>query len=256
MVKTLKKLLLSRRSILWAPALTMAVTVLATYLFLGVLNGIDTIQVLPLAAGLVQPIVLAFLMFILSFSGVLETFSQAVAFSQARRRALGLTLSSNGCSALSALVTGGVLVALEHMVAPALGLWLSGADRVVWGESPTTAVPELWQGTQAEWQEMLEEIRTTLYLQDVALDWWWWLAAAALGMALGLITGAIIQRFGARGMWAVWCVFILLSLAPQLLGYETMLFSEFVIYLEVIAGFLGVVGLVWSVRSLLRATIR
>ena len=256
-MKTLKKMLLADRSALIVPVATMAGFFGVLYLVYGIISVTSSdVHNLVLMAGVILPVGLGFLMFALTMGNVIGTFSQALLFSQTRRRALGLTLGMSGAEALAAMAVGGVLVALEHAAFPALWLALTGRSQMVWGETPPMPVPELWQGTDQQWREMLEQFRATLYVQDAALDWWWWVVIAVGCAALGLITGAFIQRFGAKALWWLWALIMITSLAPQLLGNQLMLFSEFLEYLAVMGVVLLAAGLVWSIHSLLHAPVR
>lgn len=180
------------------------------WLCLGVLGGIFLIaQVVtgiallcgahsaPLLSGIILPIAAAFLI-LLTTLGHMSTFLQALRFGQTRRRALGLVLAMCALEGAAGMALSALLAWMERTLLPALWLLLSGADQLVWGEVPPTPEPSLIAGN-AEWQAFLEEFRATLYLDSFALDWWWFLLLPVAGLLAGLILGAFLQRFGARG---------------------------------------------------------
>ena len=240
------------------------------WLCLGVLGGIFLVaQVVtgiallcgahsaPLLSGIILPIAAAFLI-LLTTLGHMSTFLQALRFGQTRRRALGLvlamcTLEGAGTAALSAL-----LAWIERTLLPALWLLLSGANQLVWGEVPPTPEPSLIAGN-AEWQAFLEEFRATLYLDSFALDWWWFLLLPVAGLLAGLILGAFLQRFGAKGGWILWVIWMVVCLGPQLVGENAFFIGQWDPFgptaLIALAVFALLAGL-WSVWSLLHAVVK
>ena len=236
------------------------------WLCLGVLGGIFLVaQVVtgiallcgahsaPLLSGIILPIAAAFLI-LLTTLGHMSTFLQALRFGQTRRRALGLvlamcTLEGAGTAALSAL-----LAWIERALLPALWLALSGADKLVWGEVPP--LPAVWEGTDQGWQALLDELSSTLYVDFYLLDWWWYLLLLAIGLLAGLILGAFLQRFGARGAWILWGIWMVLTFAPQLLGYNVLMIGHWGWWTVPLIAALVLAGLIWSVWSLLHAVVK
>ena len=209
----------------------------------------------PLISGTILPISAAFLVLFLVLVHVNDLFLLALRLGQTRRRALGLTLTlctleGAGTAALSAL-----LAWIERALLPALWLALSGADKLVWGEVPPTPEPSLIAGN-AEWQAFLEEFRATLYLDSFALDWWWYPLQLAIGLAVGLILGAFLQRFGAKGAWILWMVWMVIALGPQLVGKNAMLIGQWTAWMGAAAIVFAVAAGIWSVWSLLHAVVK
>ena len=155
--------------------------------------------------------------------------------------------------ALSAL-----LAWIERTLLPALWLLLSGADKLVWGEVPPTPEPSLIAGN-AEWQAFLEEFRATLYLDSFALDGWWFLLLPVAGLLAGLILGAFLQRFGAKGGWILWVIWMVICLGPQLVGENAFFIGQWDPFgptaLIALAVFTPLAG-IWSVWSLLHAVVK
>ena len=210
----------------------------------------------PLPSGVALPIAVGIMTLAVTVSHVSISFVQALQFGQSRRRALGLMLSlvllEGGCSmALAAALTW-----VERTLFPALWLVLSGKEQLVWGGIPPIPAPAPWDGSNQEWAALLDEISSTLYLQDVSLDWWWFPVILLIGLAAGFIVGACLQRFGAKGGWILWCVWMAICFAPQLLPLEDLslpLPPDFLLYAAVV---LAAVMLIWSVWSLLHAVVK
>lgn len=240
------------------------------WLCLGVLGGIFLVaQVVtgiallcgahsaPLLSGIILPIAAAFLI-LLTTLGHMSTFLQALRFGQTRRRALGLVLAMCALEGAGAAALSALLAWIERALLPALWLLLSGADKLVWGEVPPTPEPSLIAGN-AEWQAFLEEFRATLYLDSFALDWWWFLLLPVAGLLAGLILGAFLQRFGAKGGWILWVIWMVICLGPQLVGENAFFIGQWdqfgptaLIALAVFAAAAGI----WSVWSLLHAVVK
>lgn len=240
------------------------------WLCLGVLGGIFLIaQVVtgiallcgahsaPLLSGIILPIAAAFLI-LLTTLGHMSTFLQALRFGQTRRRALGLVLAMCALEGAAGMALSTLLAWMERTLLPALWLLLSGADKLVWGEVPPTPEPSLIAGN-AEWQAFLEEFRATLYLDSFALDWWWFLLLPVAGLLAGLILGAFLQRFGARGGWILWMIWMVICLGPQLVGENVFFIGQWDQFgpatLIALAVFTPLAG-IWSVWSLLHAVVK
>lgn len=197
-------------------------------------------------SGVLLPVVGAFVLLIISVGHVLLTFDQAVRFGRARRRALALTMGQILIESafVTALATG--LNALERAFAPALWLKLSGRHVIHWGVDGMR-IPE---GMQAEYEVLWQDI---LFIEDFALDWWVPPLILLLGAAAGLVVGAVVQRFGKWGAWSLWALWMGFFLIFNRLPWRT---HEVVNWLVPLLAVIGVVGLLWSVWSLLHATIK
>ena len=202
----LKKLMALHRADWWVCLGTVGGIFLSTQLITGIALwwGDQGTRSAPLISGTILPISTVFLVLFLVLVHVNDLFLLALRLGQTRRRALGLTLTlctleGAGTAALSAL-----LAWIERALLPALWLALSGADKLVWGEVPP--LPAVWEGTDQGWQALLDELSSTLYLDSFALDWWWYPLLLAIGLLAGLIIGAFLQRFGAKGAWILWMV--------------------------------------------------
>lgn len=209
----------------------------------------------PLLSGTILPISAAFLALFLVLVHVNDLFLLALRLGQTRRRALGLTLALSALEGAAGMALSALLAWIERTFLPALWLVLSGADKLVWGEVPPTPEPSLIAG-DAEWQAFLEEFRATLYLDSFALDWWWYPLQLAIGLAVGLILGAFLQRFGAKGAWILWMVWMVIALGPQLVGKNAMLIGQWTAWMGAAAVVFAVAAGIWSVWSLLHAVVK
>ena len=197
-------------------------------------------------SGILLPIVGAALLLITSIGHVSMTFEQAVRSGSTRRRALALTVGQIVVESAFVTAIAALLNALERAFAPALWLKLSGRQVIEWGVDGRR-IPE---GMQAEYEVLWQDI---LFIEDFALDWWVPPVLILLGAAVGFVIGALIQRFGRRGGWVLWGLWMVFFLIFPRLPWKT---HEVVNWLIPLLVGLGVLALIWSVRSLLRATIK
>ena len=190
------------------------------------------------------PIVGGFTALVAGISHVGVSFEQALRFGQTRRRALGLTLGLMSFEAAFALALAGLLAAVEHFLCPPLWARLAGADSWRFGGFSAPA-PE--PGAAAPVRESL------LMVEGFTLDWYWGLLIFALAMGGCIIVGAVIQRFGAKGGWLIWCICFAPMILMQIFPREIASAAELVIPLLAV---LFVAGFLWAVWSLLRAVVR
>lgn len=194
-----------------------------------------------LVSGTVLPITSAFVILMISLGHTMAAYTMAVKFSQTRRRALGLTLGLVGFEAACSMGLAALLTLLERIAAPRLWMWLAGADGLV-----------LERGGQVT---AVVAGETPLLAEDVSLDWWWFPLLAAAAILLGLIMGAIILRFGRKGGWTLWWIWMAACLLPQL-GFPSLPIADFLGWLAVFAAVFFAGLSAWSVWYLLRAPIK
>ena len=252
----LKKLMVLHRADWWVCLGTVGGIFLSTQLITGIALwwGDQGTRSAPLISGTILPISTAFLVLFLVLVHVNDLFLLALRLGQTRRRALGLTLTlcaleGAGTAALSVL-----LAWIERAFLPALWLALSGADKLVWGEVPP--LPAVWEGTDQGWQALLDELSSTLYLDSFALDWWWCPLLLAIGLLAGLILGAFLQRFGAKGGWIIWGIWMVVCLGPQLVGKNVFFIGQWTQGMGAAAIVFAVAAGIWSVWSLLHAVVK
>ena len=252
----LKKLMVLNRADWWVCLGTVGGIFLITQLITGIALwwGDQGTRSAPLISGTSLPISTAFLVLFLVLGHVNDLFLLALRLGQTRRRALGLTLALCALEGAGAAALSALLAWIERALLPALWLALSGADKLVWGEVPP--LPAVWEGTDQGWQALLDELSSTLYLDSFALDWWWYPLLLAIGLAVGLIIGAFLQRFGAKGAWIIWGIWMVLTFAPQLLGYNVLMIGHWGWWAVPLIAALVLAGLIWSVWSLLHAVVK
>lgn len=252
----LKKLMALHRADWWVCLGTVGGIFLSTQLITGIALwwGDQGTRSAPLISGTILPISTAFLVLFLVLVHVNDLFLLALRLGQTRRRALGLTLALCALEGAGAAALSALLAWIERALLPALWLALSGADKLVWGEVPP--LPAVWDGTDQGWQALLDELSSTLYLDSFALDWWWYLLLLAIGLAVGLILGAFLQRFGAKGGWIIWAIWMVICLGPQLVGKNALLIGQWTAWMGAAAVVFAVAAGVWSVWSLLHAVVK
>ena len=209
---------------------------------------------IPMVSGIILPITACVLIAFAGAANVGVSFGQALRFGQTRRRALGLTAGMTAVQGAAVMLLSLLLTALERLLLPALWLALSGAERLMWGEVPP--LPAVWEGTDQGWQALLDELSSTLYVDFYLLDWWWYLLLPLIGLLAGFIIGAFLQRFGGRGAWVIWGIWMVLTFAPQLLGYNVLMIGQWSQWMGAAAVVFAVAAGIWSVWSLLHAVVK
>ena len=209
---------------------------------------------IPMVSGIILPITACVLIAFAGAANVGVSFGQALRFGQTRRRALGLTAGMTAVQGAAVMLLSLLLTALERLLLPPLWLALSGAERLMWGEVPP--LPAVWDGTDQGWQALLDELSSTLYVDFYLLDWWWYLLLPLIGLLAGFIIGAFLQRFGGRGAWVIWGIWMVLTFAPQLLGYNVLMIGHWGWWTVPLIAALVLAGLIWSVWSLLHAVVK
>ncbi len=195
-----------------------------------------------LLSGAILPIASAFVILMISLGHTLSSYTLAVKFSQTRRRSLGLTLGLVGFEALCSMGFAALLTLLERAAAPRFWLWLTGTDGLDIGRGGQTV-------TQIAGAN-------PLLVEDFSLAWWWFPLLAVGTAALGLMIGAVILRFGRRGGWTLWGIWMVCCFAPQLLPWEAHWFTFPLQYLGAAGGVFALACLAWCAHYLLHAPIK
>lgn len=194
------------------------------------------------------------------------TFDLSLRFGQTRRRAMGQFLGLSCFEAAFGFVFAALLSALERLVCPALWAKLAGLDGWVLGKTGSIApLPDI-PGMDVEpvrmfvnsVGELVPLPENTLLIRDFSLDWYWWLLIFAAALAGGIIIGALIQRFGQKGIWIVYGFWMVPLFLSQFFRSELFdrvsWFSP--ILLPLLAGLFVVSLLLWSIWSMLHAVVR
>ena len=192
-----------------------------------------------LISDILLPIVAGILMLLCGVTHVSVTFDQALRFGQTRRRALGLTVGLMAFEGVCALGCAALLALVERYLGPPLWAWLAGRGHWV--------VDYL-----GDWGALED----CLVLSSFRLGWHYYPAVLAIGLGGGLIGGALIQRFGSKGAWILWGVWMAGCFVPQLLGENVFAIGAWNQYMIVACVVLGIGCLVWSLWSLFHAVVK
>lgn len=219
-------------------------------------------------AWIMLPIVAGFVALMAVTGHAAITFDQALRFGQTRRRAMGQFLGLSCFETAFGLALAVPLCALERFVCPFLWARLAGLDGWVLGRTgsmPAAPIPDIPGMDMAPGRcfvstagDIVPLPEHTLLVKDFSLDWYWWLLIFAAALAVGIVIGALIQRFGQKGLWVIWGFWMVLMLAPQLLRWELFdslnRFSP--LFFPVVMGVFAVGLLIWSLWSMLHAVVR
>lgn len=195
-------------------------------------------------AGIALPIIAAFTLFIMSFTNSTVMFDTALRFGRTRRQSLGLVTGLLALEGAFVMGLAALLALAEHFLLP--GIWARLAGFEGWKLGPNMPVPEGSVPVQ----------NALLQIEDFALAWWWYPLLWAAALALGLSFGAVIQRFGPKGAWVLWCLWMGMCFGPQLFGANAYFIGGWGPGLIAGCVVLVLAGLVWAVWSLLHAVVR
>lgn len=201
-------------------------------------------------SGILLPICSGIVMIIVSVAHVGFSFFQAVRFGQTRRRALGQSMGVIAFEGLCSLVLCALLAALERYLAPRLWLLLSGRTALEWGIGGQV-VPDPVLGAAA-----VHGGDNVLLIEDFSLSWWWLPLILLLCIAAGIIIAAITARFGSRGGWTLWAIWMAVCLGPQLFGSQMALIEDVLLWSVIALGVSALVSLIWSFYYLLHAPVK
>lgn len=172
-----------------------------------------------LLSGMILPIVGGVLLIATATAQTAVDFELALRFGRTRRGAM--------------LFTFGVIV-FESAATALVLLTLTALEQA--------AMPTVWSALCGR------AVRT----DALSLPLWAFLPAALACSALGVVFGALIQRFGRRAGWLIWALAMAASFGSQLFPWN----HEIVACLIPLAAAAAAVGLTWSAWSLLHAVVR
>lgn len=169
-------------------------------------------------SGMILPIVSAFLILIYSLSYSGFQFSHLVRLGCTRRRSLALTLGAAAAVALFCMLLSALFTGVE-------GLLVSIRRDV----PPNTEI--------------------------FSLPLWAWFAIPLAAMAMGALCGTILHRFGKKGMWALWVLWMSVCLVPQVFNSYLDRLPDLTLP-GIASGAALFLAFCWSIWYLLRAPVR
>lgn len=212
---------------------------LLTQIIIGAVMAISKPMDGILISGIILPIIAGLLALLAGVTHVTVTFDQALRFGQTRHRALGLTVGVMGVETAFALALAALLSVVERYLGPPVWAWLAGRGHWV-----------------VDYPGDLGELEDCLVLNSFNLNWWWYPVILLIGLGVGLIGGALIQRFGTKGAWVLWGVWMAACFIPQLLGGEVFAIGDWNQAMIGASAVLGIGCLIWSLWSLLHAVVK
>lgn len=264
----LKKLIRSNLNDLWLFTgveggifLLVEVIIGCVMFFARPVDGVSVAWImLPLIAGFVA------LMAIIGHAAI--TFDLALRFGQTRRRAMGLFLGTSVFESAFGFALAAALSALERFICPALWARLSGLDGWVLSRGSGVMIPPVPDvpGMDVEPVRMFVSIdgvvtplpEHTLLIRDFTLAWYWWLLLFAAALIGGIIIGALVQRFGQKGLWVVWGLTMIPVFLSQFVQSE--LFDRLSwfnpMFFPLLTGLLAALLLLWALWSMFHAVVR
>ena len=176
----------------------------------------------------------------ISLSNVMITYTQAITFSQSRRRALGGALGLSAVQAMFSLALVALFALTERHLMPHLWQNLAGATGY-----------EIASGGYVFYRNVTGA--SPLLLDQFSLSWVAFPALTAIGCAAGIILGTVLLRFGSKGGWTLWAAWMVFMLVFQRLPWKTHTVTNWLIPALLLA---LLAGLAWSVRCLLRIPVK
>lgn len=181
----------------------------------------------PTLCSILVPIILGFILLIFFINNLLVNFDFLLRCSVTRKQALGSVM---------------VLLVLESAAAIAVSLALGRADRLI---------ARAWAAARPE-----------LTVEEFFSPPVWGLALGyAAVLLLGLITAAFCQRFGRRALWVLWGFWMAFAFGINLVDWDALgdrlsIFSSSLPVVAVPIALVVLAAAAWSVREMLRATVK
>lgn len=211
------------------------------------------------------PIVAGFISLCAVSGHVVVTFDLALRFGQTRRRAMGLFLGTSVFESAFGFALAAALSVLDRFVCPALWAGLAGLDGWVMAKTGfSVPVPDM--GTALEpgryfvstAGELTRLPENTLLVNDFSLAWYWWPVIFAAALAGGTIIGALIQRFGQKGLWVVWGLTMVPLFVSQIFQLNALRLPYWLgaMLFPLVTGTLAAGLFLWALWSMLHAVVR
>lgn len=218
----LKKMLKLNASDFAVCTAVVAGAFLLTELIVNIIMAAVRPDSVPTLGGILLPCLTFMMCLFINVFQVPVQFDFLLRFGVSRRQALAGTVGILACETVFAFLLSLVLAQADRLIA---NLWLMARPGL---ELETFAVPL------------------------------WGVALMAVGvLALGLVCGAVIQRFGRRAMVILWVAFMALMMLMNVTGWDVLHNMGATPPAAIAVGALAVIAAVaWSVWSLLRACVQ
>lgn len=191
-------------------------------------------------SGMILPIVSAFLILIYSLSYSGFQFSHLVRLGCTRRRSLALTLGAAAAVALFCMLLSALLAWLELSLAPSLWQAITGCDGVYHGSDGWVALDNISPNA--------------LFVELFVMPLWGWFVIPLAAMAMGVLCGTILHRFGKKGMWVLWALWMSVCFVPQIVNPYLDQMPDLTT-LGIGGGVALVLAFGWAIWFLLRAPV-
>lgn len=196
------------------------------------------------SSPLLSSIMLSFAGFIflvvLTTIAIIVHFDLVVSLGCTRRRALALVLGRMCASGLVLTLLTWLYIFLERTLAPRLWMFITGTVQL---EMTPSVLPE---GSPSPSQ--------ILFVDDFGLPWWLVPLIFLLALAVGLMCGAVLHRFGRRGGQVLFVLYMLCVIILPNTHWEVF---PHVSLIGLVAALVILVclGLIWAVLHLLHGPI-
>lgn len=220
---------------------------LFVFLLMQVIHVFVMLVLFPCDAIMVSGILMMVFSAITLFSGNLGhvnlTYLQALEFGQTRRRALWRTLALILFETVFTLAVVMALAWVERNLSPRFWMALAGADSYAIRINGHRVVR--WGNLDGV------ELNIDGFAQ---LDWWVYPLVLVGASLLGVVAGAVVQRFGNKGGWVLWGFWMFFCCGGiRMLPWKQHTILDWALPL---AAVVLAAALVWSVWSLYRATVK
>lgn len=221
-------------SLLAGTFLVIHLVTAAILLFAGVQSSLQL-------SGVILPCISDLFLIIYAIVHTLHTFQDTLRHSITRRRALAGLLGLFLFQAAVSLALTALLTWLEQLFSPALWTALSGASGYELGVGGQVV------GISGSNDAFL------LFIERIAFPWWVTLLVPLVCTLLGLIMGALIQRFGRTAGWILWAVWMAVMIFQSHIPWAQLTAAPGLIpaCTAVLAALTA-----WSLWSLLHAVIK
>lgn len=194
---------------------------LLTELLVNIIMAIIKPDTVPTLCGILVPCAAFMLCLFVNVFQVPVSFDFYLRFGLTRKYALGATLA---------------LMSVETLYAFVLAWIFAQADRLG---------PLIWTS-----------LRPGTGVEEFSIPLWGYALMALTAVALGLISGSVIQRFGRKAMWILWVGFMVFVTSMNVTHWDVLELGTIPPAALAVGGVMILAAVCWSMWTLLRATVR